>query len=97
MDFELKRLRDRHHIIAGLLSALDNWTAVSDLIADCDNRSEAIQALTTPPFSFSELQATHVVDSRLSMRTGHGRRALQEERDEVLAAIQMMTGPAGSS
>ena len=89
MEFDpLRALRDRLDIIEALLAAIDSWAEISDRIYRAADRSEAIRLLGKPPFSFSEVQATHVVDMRSGHRTVAGRRLLRAERARSVRAIE---------
>jgi DNA gyrase/topoisomerase IV subunit A len=90
MDFSAQQLRDRLHIIEGLLRASDLWNDISDAVYTCEDRLAARQALQQPPFSFSEVQALHVLDAPLGQRTAIGRRRFEEERDRFLAAMKAL-------
>jgi len=86
-----RQLRDRLHVIDGVLAALDRWDEISDCVARSEDRSEARKALVEMPFSFSEVQAEHVLDLAVGRRTAEGRRRVQEERERVVEALQSPT------
>jgi DNA gyrase subunit A len=83
-EFLLKKARDRAHIVEGLIKALDMIDAIIAAIRASDDRAAAIATLQTDPFLFSDVQATHIVDMRLSQLTRLGRANLEEE----LAALR---------
>jgi DNA gyrase subunit A len=83
-EFLLKKARDRAHIVEGLIKALDMIDAIIAAIRASDDRSAAIATLQVDPFLFSDVQATHIVDMRLSQLTRLGRANLEEE----LAALR---------
>jgi DNA gyrase/topoisomerase IV subunit A len=95
VDFDVETLLARLHKVEGVLSAVENWTDISDLVSGCEDRESAIHALSAPPFSFSVVQAELVLDTPLVRRTGVGRRQLEEERDRTLSAIGRFTRAAG--
>jgi DNA gyrase subunit A len=92
-QFLLRKAQDRAHIVEGLLKALDMIDAIIAAIRASADRQSAIATLQAEPFLFSEIQATHIVDMRLSALTRLGRSNLEEEmatlREEIarLSAI----------
>jgi DNA gyrase subunit A len=86
-EFRLKKARDRAHIVEGLIKALDMIDAIIAAIRASDDRGAAISVLQAEPFSFSEVQATHIVDMRLSQLTRLGRSNLEEELAKLLQTI----------
>lgn len=85
--FRLKKARDRAHIVEGLLRAIDMLDAVVALIRGSADRSEARQGLMADPFSFSEIQANHILDLTLGRLTRLGRSELETEMAELTATI----------
>ena len=83
-EFRLRRARDRAHIVEGLIKALDMIDAIVAAIRASEDRQSAIATLQEERFGFSEVQATHIVDMRLSQLTRLGRTNLEEE----LAALR---------
>jgi DNA gyrase subunit A len=84
-EFRLRRARDRAHIVEGLIKALDMIDAIVAAIRASEDRQSAIATLQEERFGFSEVQATHIVDMRLSQLTRLGRTNLEEE----LAALRL--------
>ena len=78
-EFRLRRARDRAHIVEGLIKALDMIDAIVAAIRASEDRQSAIGTLQEERFGFSEVQATHIVDMRLSQLTRLGRTNLEEE------------------
>ena len=83
-EFRLRKARDRAHIVEGLIKALDMIDAIVAAIRASEDRQAAIGTLQEERFGFSEVQATHIVDMRLSQLTRLGRTNLEEE----LAALR---------
>jgi DNA gyrase subunit A len=83
-EFRLRRARDRAHIVEGLIKALDMIDAIVAAIRASEDRQSAIGTLQEERFGFTEVQATHIVDMRLSQLTRLGRTNLEEE----LAALR---------
>ncbi|MCZ7627732.1 MAG: hypothetical protein M5U19_00870 [Microthrixaceae bacterium] len=73
--FRLDRARRRAHIVEGFLRALDIIDAIIAAIRASTDRAAAIEALQGEDFGFSEIQATEIVDMRLSTLTRLGREA----------------------
>jgi DNA gyrase subunit A len=86
-QFRLDRARRRAHIVEGFLRALDIIDEIIAAIRSSADRSAAIVALQAEDFGFSEIQATEIVDMRLSTLTRLGRERLEEELRELLAII----------
>ncbi|MFV0316175.1 MAG: DNA gyrase subunit A [Microthrixaceae bacterium] len=86
-QFRLERAQRRAHIVEGFLSALDQIDEIIAAIRASADRAAAIVALQDDSFGFSEIQATEIVDMRLSTLTRLGRERLEEELAELRATI----------
>lgn len=86
-QYLLRKARDRAHIVEGLLKALDMIDAIIAAIRASDDRAAAVATLQVAPFEFSDVQATHIVDLRLSALTRLGRSNLEEELAELRRTI----------
>jgi DNA gyrase subunit A len=86
-EFLLRKDQARAHIVEGLIKALDMIDAIIAAIRASADRQSAVATLQAEPFSFSEIQATHIVDMRLSQLTRLGRSNLEEEMAELRARI----------
>ena len=86
-EFRLAKARARAHIVEGLLRAIDMLDAVIATIRGSDDRPAARTALMAEPFSFSEEQATHILDMTLGRLTRLGRAELEEEMTQLRAII----------
>ena len=86
-EFRLKKARDRHHIVEGLLKALDMIDAIIALIRGSDDRPAAREGLMAAPFEFSEIQANHILDMTLGRLTRLGRSELEAELAKLLETI----------
>src|SRR4030095_12293773 len=75
-QYELERAREREHILAGLMVALDHLDAVIQLIRAAAAPAEARQELMAR-LALSEIQAQAILDLRLQRLTGL-------ERDKIL-------------
>ncbi|MDQ3757968.1 MAG: DNA gyrase subunit A [Actinomycetota bacterium] len=86
-EFRLRKARDRAHIVEGLLKALDMIDAIIELIRGSDDRGAAREGLMAAPFSFSEIQANHILDMTLGRLTRLGRSELEEEMAKLRETI----------
>ncbi len=84
--FDLDKAQKKAHILEGLLKALDVIDEIIRIIRASksvdDAKNELIQT-----FSFSEAQATAIVEMRLRQLTGLEREKLQNEYDELMKFI----------
>jgi DNA gyrase subunit A len=97
-EFLLKKARDRAHIVEGLIKALDMIDAIIAAIRASEDRQAAITTLQVEPFLFSDVQATHIVDMRLSQLTRLGRANLEEELTalrQTIAELEAILGDEG--
>ncbi len=85
-EFELRRARERAHILEGYLIALDNLDAVIALIRASKDGPEAKAALMRE-FGLSDPQAQAVLDMRLQRLTGLEREKINEEYRELQEQI----------
>ena len=85
-EFELRKARERAHILEGYLIALDDLDAVISLIRSSKDGPEAKAGLMRE-FGLSELQAQAVLDMRLQRLTGLEREKIQEEYRELQEEI----------
>ena len=86
-EYRLRRARARAHIVEGLLRAIDMLDAVIATIRASEDRPAARTALMGEPFSFSEEQATHILDMTLGRLTRLGRSELEAEMEELRRTI----------
>lgn len=89
--FDLRKARERAHILEGLLIAVDNIDEVIHIIRSSDNAQEAQERLRER-FELSELQARAIVDMRLRALTGLESDKLRAEFDELMKTIQYLEG-----
>ncbi len=97
-ELRLSKARARAHIVEGLLRALDMLDAVIETIRASEDRAGARTALMAEPFTFSEVQANHILDMTLGRLTRLGRRELDEEMArlrEMIAELEaILADPA---
>ena len=89
--FDLRKARERAHILEGLLIAVDNIDEVIHIIRSSENAQEAQERLRER-FKLSELQARAIVDMRLRALTGLESDKLRAEFDELMKTIQYLEG-----
>jgi DNA gyrase subunit A len=85
--YDLERAREREHILAGLMIALDHLDEVIQRIRAAASPAEARQELMQR-FGLSEVQAQAILDMRLQRLTGLERDKIVQEHAEVLETIQ---------
>jgi DNA gyrase subunit A len=85
-EYDLKRARERAHILEGLLRALDILDQVIDTIRRSQSAETARNNLVSN-FKFSEIQAQAILDMQLRRLAALERRKLQEEHKELLKQI----------
>ncbi|MCX7830390.1 MAG: DNA gyrase subunit A, partial [Acidobacteria bacterium] len=85
--FDLRKSKERAHILEGLTIALDNLDAVIELIKASENPEVAKKRLMEK-FSFSEIQAKAIIDMRLQRLTGLERDKIISEYKELLLTIK---------
>ena len=86
-EFELRKAKNRQHILEGFLKALDNINEVIQLIRGSKS-SETARASLQEKFEFSELQAKAILDMKLQRLTGLEREKLEDEYSEILKNIE---------
>jgi len=84
--YDLKKAEARHHILLGLIIAIDNLDKVIKLIRASRTVEEAKEGLIKK-FSLSEIQAKAVLAMPLSRLTGLERDKILKERDELKTMI----------
>ncbi len=87
--YELKKARERAHILEGLKIALDNLDAVIKLIRASKSPQEAKGGLMKD-FNLSEIQSQAILDMRLQRLTALEREKIMEEYREVLKTIKRL-------
>lgn len=85
-EFELGKLRDREHILAGLMIALDNLDEVINTIRSSKDADVAKNALMEK-FSLSEIQAQAILNMQLRKLAALERQKIEEEYKQVLKDI----------
>ena len=87
--FELKKAKERAHILEGLKIAIDNLDEVITLIRKSKSPQEAREGLIKR-FKLSEVQAQAILDMKLQRLTALERDKIIEEYKEVLKLIKRL-------
>ncbi|MCI4011293.1 DNA topoisomerase IV subunit A [Brevibacterium sp. ZH18] len=87
--FQLRKAKDRLHLVEGLLIAILDIDEVIQLIRASDDASAARSRLMDV-FELSELQATYILDLQLRRLTKFSRIELEAERDELRKKIEYL-------
>mgnify|MGYP003290464462 CR=1 FL=1 len=77
-EFDLKKAKERQHILEALLKALDFIDEVIGILRASKSIAEGKERLMER-FGFDEIQANHIVQMRLGQLTGLEREKLQDE------------------
>ena len=85
-DFELRKAREREHILLGFQKALDNLDEVIKLIRASKAPREARDSLIAR-FSFSDRQAQAIIELQLQRLTGMEREKIVNELAEIQKQI----------
>lgn len=81
-EFDLKKAKEREHILKGLVIALDNIDAVIEIMKTSKNIPEAKQRLGDR-FGLTEIQADHIANMTLGRLTGMERQKIIDELAEI--------------
>lgn len=85
-QFDLKKAKEREHILQGLVIALDNIDEVVEILRSSKTIAEGKQRLMDR-FDLTEVQADHIVNMTLGKLTGMERRKLLDELAELKIKI----------
>lgn len=90
-EYELKKAKERAHILEGLKIALDNIDEVISIIRGSETTEEA-QANLMKKFKLSEIQAKAILAMQLRALAGLERKKIEDELTELLALIAKLEG-----
>lgn len=90
-EFELRKARERAHILEGYKIALDNIDEVIRIIRASKTSEEAERSLIKS-FGLTEIQAKAILAMQLRRLTGLEREAIENELKELLALIEKLEG-----
>lgn len=94
--YDLARAKEREHILLGLKKALDHIDEIVALIKKAKDTVEA-HANLMKRFSFSEIQATAILEMRLAKLAGLERKKIEDELNSVQALIEELESLLGSA
>lgn len=86
-EFELRKARERAHILEGYKIALDHIDEVIKTIRASKTQDEAEAALISK-FKLSEIQAKAILAMQLRRLTGLERQSIEDELNELIKAIK---------
>jgi len=86
IQFDLKKAKERAHILEGLFKALQNIDKVIELIKKSGNKEEAALSLKTH-FKFSDLQIEAILQMRLQSLAALEKKKIEDELKEKLVII----------
>jgi len=96
-EYNLKKAKERAHILEGLAKALSNIDKIISLIKKADSREDAHNKLMKG-FKFSDLQATAILETKLATLAHLERYRIEEELKEkrrIIAEIEaLLKSPA---
>ena len=88
-EYELRKAKERAHILEGYKIALDNIDEVIKTIRASKTRDEAEEALIRK-FKLSQIQARAILEMQLRRLTGLERQAIEDELKELHALIKKL-------
>lgn len=86
-EYELGKLRDREHILEGLLIAIDHIDEVIKLIRASES-AEAAKTALIERFELSDIQAQAILDMQLRKLAALERQKIEDEYKEILENIK---------
>ncbi|MHC1573724.1 MAG: DNA gyrase subunit A [Candidatus Syntropharchaeales archaeon] len=90
-EFDLKKAKNRFHIVEGLLIALADIDRVIKIIKSAENVDAAKNSLQEF-LNLSEIQAKEILNMRLQRLTALERQKLEDEHEELKARIDELEG-----
>jgi DNA gyrase subunit A len=93
--YELKKARERAHILEGLKIAVENIDAIVELIKKAEGPAQAKDQLMAR-FTLSTIQAQAVLDMRLQRLTGLERDKIVADYEAIMKEIFRLEGILGS-
>lgn len=93
--YELKKAREKAHILEGLKVAVENIDAIVEMIKKSEGPAQA-KAKLMSSYSLSEIQAQAILDMRLQRLTGLERDKIIKEYNDIMAEIARLEGILGS-
>jgi DNA gyrase subunit A len=93
--YELKKAKERAHILEGLKIAVENIDAIVELIKKAEGPAQAKEQLMSR-FTLSAIQAQAVLDMRLQRLTGLERDKIIADYEAIMKEIARLEGILGS-
>jgi DNA gyrase subunit A len=93
--YELKKARERAHILEGLKVAVENIDEVVEIVKKSEGPADAKSKLISR-FSLSDIQSQAILDMRLQRLTGLERDKIIADYDAIMAEIARLEGILGS-
>lgn len=90
-EFELRKAKERAHVLEGLKIALDHIDEVIKLIRASQTYEEALKGLMER-FKLSEIQGKAILAMQLRKLTGLDRQEIEDELNELLSLIKKLEG-----
>ncbi len=90
-EFELRKAKEREHILEGLKTALDHIDEVIKIIRASSDRHDA-QAKLIKKFKLTEIQTNAILDMRLQTLAGLERKKIEDELAEKKKLIAELEG-----
>lgn len=87
LEFELKKAKERAHILEGLKKALDYIDEVISIIRASSDQPQAKEKLIER-FGLDDIQATAIVQMRLGQLSGLERKKIEDELEEIERRIK---------
>lgn len=94
--YELRKARERAHILQGYLIALDHLDEVIALIRNSSTPEVAKDGLINAGWGIDEIQAKAILELRLQRLTGMERDKIKEEYDQLMQLINRLEELLGS-
>ncbi|MFN8369978.1 MAG: DNA gyrase subunit A [Bacteriovoracaceae bacterium] len=88
--FELKKAKEKAHILLGLKIAVENIDPIVELIKKAENPVQAKEQLIKQ-YSLSEIQSQAILEMRLQRLTGLERDKIINDYNEVMKLIEKLT------
>lgn len=95
LEFELAKKREREHILAGLMIALDHIDEIIKIIRASADAETAKTTLMTK-FKLSDIQSQAILDMQLRRLAALERQKIEDEYKEIQTAIARIVGDLSS-
>jgi len=89
--YELKKAKERAHILLGLKTAVENIDAIVELVKAAEGPNQARKQLMAN-YSLSEIQAQAILDMRLQRLTGLERDKIISDYEKIMQEIERLEG-----